>query len=217
MTQIREPGQLIRIGVLIAALAAIGGCRGLAFLAASEKQKNVQAECDKLGGRRVAVVVWAEPSTLDVYPLAQYHTARHVNYVFEVNRGRGELKGTSFVSATRVNDLQEQLGANGPLLSNADLAERLKVDIVIRIDLYEYTTRAPEANGLIKGRVSGNLAVQRAGQVEPLYRTELSAGYPEDSGIGLLDQSDDEVLNETMRRFADRVARKFYAHQVEYE
>ncbi len=209
----------VRLSALFLAIMLVApcGCGAAFYMMNSEKKKPVAAECDKLAGSKVAVVVWAEPSTLDLDPGANFRTARQIGLVLEQNASKKELKGASYVDVMKVIQLQEQLGNVGPTLSNAEIGKRLGADVVLRVDLYQYTTRAPEAQGLIKGAVSGNIVVQRVDEATPIYRTDVSASFPEGSTIGVLDYSDEEVLAEALRRFGEAVARKFYAHEVAYE
>jgi hypothetical protein len=202
---------------VLATMSSAGGCAKALFLMSDEKLKPVPAECDKLKGRRVAVVVWADPSTLDLDPFAGVRAAQQILYFLQLNRGRKELEGATFMDAPTVARVQEQLGSAGPLTQDAQVGEKLGADVVVRVDLFEYTTRAPEANGLIKGRVSGNLAVWPADATDAIYRAEVSAEFPEGTRIGVLDRGDEDVLNETLRIFGERVARKFHAHEVKYE
>src|SRR5438045_2955646 len=95
---------------LILSLFVGSGCQSMLFLMNSEKQKAVPAECDKLRGQRVALVVWAEHSTLDADPFACERTARAINLVFAANASKKELKGTTFVDQQTVSSMQEQLG-----------------------------------------------------------------------------------------------------------
>ncbi len=193
------------------------GCGSLLFLLNSEKLKSVAAECDKLRGQRVALVVWAEHSTLDADPFACERTARAISLFFSGNTGKKELRGTTFIDQQDVSKLQEQLGNVGPTLPNDEIARRLKADMVLRIDLFEYTTRPPEANGLILGKVSGNIALQSASEAAAVYRSEASATFPENSRMGSLDRTDEEVLTQTLNTFGELVARKFYAHEEKYK
>lgn len=201
---------------LLTLASLMAGCEGLYFLNADKKQK-VPAECDKLGGQKVAIVAWAEPSTLDMDPEAPYRVASIVAYFLDLNSGKKQLKGMSLVDCRKIVEWQEKQGTTGTTMSNADVAKAFGADVVMRIDLFDYTTRAPEANGLVMGRVGANVALQRASEAEPLYRTEISASFPEDSRTGVLDRSDGDVLNETLQRFGDALARKFYAHETAYK
>lgn len=197
--------------------AAPAGCQSMLFLMNDERLKPVAAECDKLRGQRVAIVVWADHSTLDVDPFACDRTARAVSLFMTSNGKKKELSGTTFIDAQTVSALQEQLGNTGPTLPNDDVAQRLKADMLLRIDLYEYTTRPPEARGLVLGKVSGNVTVQSVRDAAPLYTSEASATYPERTRMGLLDKTDEEVLTQTLNTFGELVARKFYAHEEKYK
>jgi len=207
-----------RAVLLIALLSLVqSGCAGLLYQMNSERKKKVPAECDKLAGRKVAIVVWAELSTLDEDYQACSRTAESIAYYLRQNTAKRQLRGTTFVDYHTVNDLQEQVGNLGPSLPNNEVATRLNADTILRVDLYEYTTRAPDAQGLKMGRISANITVFNRDEESPVYRTEASASFPEDSRIGVLDLSDRQVLDATMATFAERVARKFYDHEVAYE
>ena len=212
----RRPPVAACAGLLAAILPVLTGCQGLMYLFHSEDLKDVKAECDKLAGQRVAVVVWAEQSTLDADAFACDRTARAVLYFFAMNNRQKELKGTTFVPPEQVAEFQERVGNTGPTLPNDEVASRLKADAILRIDLFEYTTRPPEANGLILGRVSANVALYMTGEESAVYRTDVSASWPEDKRIGVLDKTDEEVLTNTLNLFGDRVSRKFFFHKEKY-
>lgn len=198
-------------------LAGLTGCQGLFFMLNSERKEKVTAECGKLAGKKVAIAVWADQSTLDMDPHAPFSTASSVEYFLRENAAKKELKGMTLVDSRTVADLQERLGNGGPMMPNGDLAKQVGADLVLRIDLFAYTTRASEANGLIMGQVGGNIMLQGVGDAEPIYRTEVSSQFPEDSKMGVMDKTDEEVLHETLRLFGESVARKFFSYERDYK
>ena len=98
-----RPYVVIPISVLFC--TAVSGC-GLAYFLVSQKKEQVQAEFSQLAGERIAVVVWAEPATLDLDPFARHRVGKSVRYHM--------LKGmpdTYFVDTRDVDEMQERIGS----------------------------------------------------------------------------------------------------------
>ena len=187
------------------------GCQ-LAYFLTPEQKKKVNAEFNQVGKKRVAVLVWAEQATLDYDALARDRVGRTITYYL-----KKELPEASFVESREVTDLQERSGRDWESMSNHELCEALKCDLLIRVDLLEYTTRAEAARELRKGRVRGTVNVYstdpRAG-VDSIYQTEVMATYPQSVNRQPLGLTDAEMLRETVEQFGLDVSRKFYAYEV---
>lgn len=188
------------------------GCQLGYFLTDPDATKKVPAEYDKIGGRRVAVVVWADRSTLDEYSNARRQVARSVNHYMKKN-----LEKAQFVPEPKVNTLQTQSGIDWEAMNNAELARELGCDLVLRIDLLEFTTRASDTPQLRKARISGNIRMYEARPVENLdavYDSDVKITYPPGSIHGSQDEDEADLLHAAVEYFGEMVARKFYQHEV---
>ncbi len=196
--------------VLLPAVAlASGGCQAMYFMTDPDQQKEVKAEYSKIGDRKMAVVVWADQATIDMYPRARQHVAKAVVYYISKNVPTARLVEPEAVEAIQARSRDWEGW------SNRQLAEKLQCDLLLRIDLLDYTTRAGGARELRKGRVRGTLHLYDVAQDEgreSVYQSDVAVTYPPGSIHGVPDMNDDQMFHETVDLFGQMVARKFYDH-----
>lgn len=204
------------IASLLVAASGIGsatGCQSAYFLTDPERKQAVPAEYRDLASKKVAIVVWAEQATLDMDALARHRVAESVKYHLESN-----IRSIRVVDPADVSRYQERHGMDWEAQGPQELCKQFDSDVILRIDLWEYTTRAQDARELRKGRIRGSVTVYGRDQprdADPLYSGEAAASYPEGSQ-GVLDQSDGEILRTTLDQFGRAVARKFHDHEISY-
>ncbi len=189
---------------------ATSGCQLGYFLVDPEKEQRVKAEYGRIGDRKLAIVVWADRSTLDIYPRARRRVGKAVAYYMEKH-----LPDARLVRAEEVARLQERSGIDWQAMSPKQLCERLSCDLILRVDLLEYTTRASGTRELRKGRVRATLNLYERSQTaseDAVYEAEVLETYPPASLHGAWDMDDGQILHETVEQFADAAARKFYDH-----
>ena len=192
------------------AFPALGGCAAAYFMTDPEKEKSVKAEYSKIGDRRVAVVVWSDHATRDMYPQVRYQVCKAVTYDLHKN-----LPSARFVEADEVRKLQERDSGDWENTPSKQLCERLKCDLLIRVDLLDFTTRATEAKELRKGRIRATVQVydgEQPGSEIPAYQTDVLVTYPPKSLHGVPDMEETEILHETVQLFGQTVGKKFYDH-----
>ncbi len=207
-------GAAVRMGVAVIFCAAVGigavGCQLFYFLS-PEHQEDVKAEYGKIGDRKVAVVVWADQTTIDEDRHVRRRVGKAVSYHLQKH-----LRDTPFVKESEIRKLQEDPYSDWEGLSNEELCGKLKCDMVLRVDLLDYTTRASDTRELRRGRVRATLTLYEGGKEgsrDAVYETEVLVTYPPDSKHGVPDMEDADLLHETVEYFANVVARKFYDHE----
>jgi hypothetical protein len=199
-------------GLLLPLLAASIGCQAAAtpwLLWGKEPTKEVPAEFPYLQGKKVCVLVWADPETLFEYPWVQLEISEHI-----VQAMKAHVEGISFVPNRKVVDLQR----SEPDWERADpatLGARFGVDRVLMIELMQYTTREPESPHLYRGRVAASVKVYDTDypQSAPVFKTTVETVYPPDS-VGQWGSDDRSIRKATMEAFAADVAGKFYNRRV---
>ena len=202
-----------QLACLAAFLCCSTGCQLPYFLMSDKKEKH-PAECNAISNQKVAVLVWAEQATLDADALARVRVGKTVTYYLKKN-----LTEATFVDPVTIARMQDRGQIDWEAMSNAELCKELKCDMLVRIDLLEYTTRALSARELRKGRVRGSVNLYSADATtggDAIYRSEVVATYPPSSTQGLLDQSDEDILRETVDEFGLAVARKFHAYETDF-
>ncbi|HVP12808.1 MAG TPA: hypothetical protein VMV94_16655, partial [Phycisphaerae bacterium] len=138
-----RPAILLTLGFL----AFSAGCQVGYFLTTSD-EKEVKADYGRIGDRKVAVLVWADQATLDEDPNVRKRICRSITYYLKKN-----LPGGETIPAEKVEALQERGSREWEDMSTRELCDRLNCDMVLRIDLLEYTTRAGNTPELRKGRI----------------------------------------------------------------
>lgn len=188
------------------------GCQTMFFLTDPDKGRPVPAEYNKIGKSKVSVMVWADQSTLDMDPKARRRVCEAIIYDMKKN-----LPKASFTPAREIQDFQENSGLKWETMSVAELCKQLHGDMILRVDLLEYTTRTSDSKELRRGRVRGTINLYQCGDAvseEAVYQTEIVTTYPTKSPVGMSDMSDFDLLREAINQFGQETARKFYDHEV---
>lgn len=206
-----------RFGVVLsmsAVLLLCGACQLPYFLMAKEPKRKVAAEYDKLGGKTVALIVWADQVTLDEDYAARHRVADNLRYY--IAQG---VKDVKFVDIREITDFQEKSGTDWESLTNVQLGRRFKADVVLRVDLLEYIPRTRESEAVRRSRIRATVGLYNVADSDrdkAVYSTEVMATFPANRKTDVLDRSDADMLNGVLRVFAEKVATKFYEHEVSY-
>ena len=191
-------------------LATSSGCQ-LGYFLTTNEDKDVKAEYGKIGSRSLAVVVWTDQATLDEDPNSRKRICKAITYYLKKNLPKADL-----IPAEKVEALQERGSKEWEDMSTKELCNRLKSDMILRIDVLEYTTRAAESHELHKGRIRATVNLYdgdpQAGR-EAVFQTEVVANYPPKSAHGVPNMDESDLLHETVEHFAEITARKFYDHK----
>lgn len=205
-----KPFAILFAGLLIAQ----SGCQSAYFAMLKEPKKKIAAEFDKLSGKTVAIVVWADQATLDEDYAARYRTADAVRYFLS-----RDMKDVKLVDIREITRFQESSGNDWEGMTNAELGKEFKADFVLRIDLLEYTTRARDSREVRKGHVRATVSVYdvtKPGSDRAVYGTEVAAAYPTDAKVDIMNASDSSILNGALQIFGEKVAQKFVEHEESY-
>jgi len=205
---------ILRIGLALAIVATAAGCQEQYFLMLKEPKKKVGAEFGKLEGKTSAIVVWCDQATLDQDPNARYRVADTVRYYLA-----RDIRKAKFVNVRDITDFQDKSGSDWEGMTNAELGKRFRADYVIRVDLVEYTARARDAREVRKGRIRATVSVfdvEGPSGERPVYSTDVTASYPQDSRTDVMNASDLDIINGALRAFGEKVAQKFHEHEESY-
>ena len=202
---------------LASACCLTGGCQFLmaaAILAGPPKEK-VLAEFNRLEGKKVLILVWAEPETLIEYPYARFEVARYVG-----DKVQAHVPGITVIDQREVEDYLEQL--YDAEYDPEKTGKKFDAELVVYMELLEYSMRDPHTPQLYKGTIHSSVWVyEMHGEGEEIDEFELDEAFaqvPEGKNVvGVLDSSGLEIRKMTYEKFAELVARKFYDHEVEIE
>ncbi len=209
--------------VLILALAATaltaGGCNVLAFplyVFAQQPMKSVPPEFNGLGGKYVALVVHSGPEVLLDYPTIQLQISEIV--AAELRR---HVRGISFVTPPRVIRYQSE-DPRWDALPPERLCKTFDCDYVLLITLVEFAAREMESLHLARGRMQADVKLYgRPGGAKPglqwSSKQPLQVMHPPADQQAVATADESGVQAETIRLFAEALARKFYKHKVPIE
>lgn len=211
--QSMDPMRLTGAAALLVLIAV--GCAPLGFLASGfEKDtKKVQREAQYPGlvDGNVAVMVVADEYTLFHFPEAPLSVCRAVSARLADN-----IDSLTVMDPQLVMDYQ----ADNPYwhaVPYNELIDNLHVDAIVLIDLIEYRTHEPGNAHVWQGVITGNVGVIEKHTADPdnfVFYTTVTANFPEDNPVGLLDSDDQTVQLGMLSLFSRDAGGLFYDHEV---
>lgn len=208
-TQTRRGLQAAGLLLLLAGgLVGAAGCRLITapiLMWGKEPTKEVVAEYPYLSGKKVALLVWAEPYTLFEFPNLQLEISEHVRVALKTY-----VPEITVVPNRPIVEYQTQ-NPNWDRENPALIGDRFGAERVLLIELTHFTTRPPDAPHLYRGHAAANVKVYDTSEPDalPAYQTPLDVQYPPDSH-GSYDTDQRDIRRTTMQRFAAELAKKFY-------
>jgi len=192
------------------AVATLAGCNWLTPLVfVLPDKKRVPAEFDKLRGKSVVVMVWAEPETLYDYPHIRLELASFIG-----DKIRAQVQDAHLADVRKVEGFVEQTteAAYNPRM----VGEHFDADMVVYVELLGFQLRDPDAPDFLQGRVQASVGVYDL-TVDPdeaqYYELQSVTTVCPDQPVLFTPTGAVVVRNETYAKFSEAVARKFYQHE----
>jgi hypothetical protein len=193
-----------------------GGCNYLGYfgylVAPEEPAKTIQAEFKDLPGKTLAVVVFAEPKLLYDYPFVRDEISGAVGD--QLTRNVEHLKAVSPRQIVRYQQENPEWDSEG----RTALGKALQCDYVLHISVVEFSTLEQGSEYLHRGRITAQATLYKTSLPEAsacAWRgNEVRLAYPENEPVGQVVEDDRALRIETIRRFADLLAKKFYKHEI---
>ncbi|UCC29198.1 MAG: hypothetical protein JSU86_13460 [Phycisphaerales bacterium] len=203
--------------ILLSLLPFVASCNLLTPLVfIGEHRKKVSPEFDKLAGRRVAILVWTDPSTLFDYPYARFELATYIGDKLYPEMTRRELD-TEVIDPRDVEDFIQK-NVNAEIDPNA-VGDAFDADYVVYVEVLKFQFRNPEQPQFLRGEIHASVSVHDVrADPDQLRRYELApvqCQYPDGAPILMTATNPRLIRQATYRKFAEQVARKFYEHTVE--
>jgi len=199
------------------AATSLAGChlgKFLVYLVAPQTKK-VAAECPKLPGRSVVIVVYCDRRVQYEYPNVCLSLSSAVAEELARN-----VKKLNVIDPRRVVRYQDG-NIYWEEMDKTQLGKAFGADYILFLSLVEYGTREPGSLNLYRGRINAQVSLYDVSMPERDARVwqarSLRAVYPEHSPAGVLRESDGAVRDKVERLFADKLAKKFYDHKVRIE
>jgi hypothetical protein len=206
---VKAPLRIVAIACCLA-LTLAAGCNlvGPLVMITPEPTEDVPAEFNRLEGKKVAVLVWAQPETMLQFPHVRTELASQIAYQM-----RSQLKNTQVVPPEQIADYQNR-NLNWDAVPPTQIGKQFGADYVVFVELLEYSTRDPKTPTLFSGRAKASVVVHDV--ADPTARWSLTpetAQYP--TGNARLANVDDTTIHrQLLEILGSRVTLKFYDHQV---
>jgi hypothetical protein len=183
-----------------------------------DTRQKVPAEFDKLAAGRVAVVVWVPPETLFHYPHARFEIASHVGDKLVVEMSSRQTR-IDVVDPRNVEDFLQRVP--DAQVDPQRVGRNFDADFAIYIELTEFQMRDVDRPQFVQGRLGASVVLHDLRSDPDQHRRyELrpeTAVYPTDRPLPQSASNSMTVRDQTYRKFAEQVARKFYEHTIDTE
>jgi len=198
--------------------AASAGCEilGQAIavgIAPRHPKKKIEAEFD-LKAKRLVIVPYAGNDVLFEYPTAPLEVSREIVHQVIGNLGK---RVESIIHPVQVARWQES-NLEWPNMSLEAIAETFEADVLLYVELEQYTMLESGSPNLMRGQVRARIQVVEAGaEANPVYESRVETQFPEQRPVAEGEVSLRRIRAVTTRLFARDVVRRFYDHEVPRE
>ena len=197
------------------------GCGAISYLVEgltpTGKGEWVAAENEALSkDKKVLILVYAD----DAYYSGQY---QHADVRYETAAMVAEQMRSKLAVDVVDPAIVEQFQRSNPNWTDRHPSrigrERYRADLVLYIELQEFTMTSKEFGGLLRGSMEGACSLfttSESGSEAELWRKRVNAVYPPDMPELTETGAEGRVRDETMKLFAERVVKNFYGHYEPY-
>jgi hypothetical protein len=198
-------------GMLFGLLLLLGpGCSWLTpLIFMGEHKERVPAEFDRLSGKTVAVVVWADQDVLFDYPFVRMELGLHI-----ADRLWANVDNVEMVDGRKLEDYMQRRLANAvdPIVIGKEFA----AEMIVYVELLDFQIRDPSSPDFLNPRIDASVvAYDLTVDPDEPRQYELEPVEVERRGK-LFNETSAQVARKALyEEFAETVARKFYDHEIE--
>ncbi len=193
----------------------LGGCEaaslfgGMAQNFEYSKQIEVLSKYDGLENQTVAVLVQCDMATMYEHPDLELSIATGVAL-----RIQKEVPGVKVVDPRRVHTWKFRT-PQWSSMSFGEMADRLDVDRLVHVDLYEYRLHPPGNRFLWDGVCAANVGIIERGGYDPdtfVDSFNVENRFPDLEGVGQDNASREQIRTGLLGPFVQRTAWLFHTH-----
>lgn len=195
------------MAMLMTASAAISGC---GMLGGQQQSYPVSAEYYGLADKKVAIVVFTMPATID-----EFAGTREEISAFVLNQMQQHLPKTSVLDPKQVIEWQ-----NGTMnwfgLSEMDIGKHFQVDRVLSIQVVDYSLHKSIGYSDMQGHIRAQAKVvdvdapDRASQTP--WTGVVDVTWPPDRPLDPTQTNENAVRQRVLENFSTELVRHFYDH-----
>ena len=208
--------KLVWLGLLFAVALPVG-CKqlgGLLYIMTPPRVQKVSAEFPGLKNHSLAIVIFADEATQYEYPNARLTLAAKIAENLKDN-----VKNVRVVQPIAVARYQDE-NIHWDVERKAEIGRDLEVDYVLFVSLVVYSTREPGHLSAYQGRIAGEAKLYETEKKEGEncvweHEDDLEVTWPRVARYSA--RVEPVIRQETERRFADMLAKKFYNHKVQLD
>ncbi|MBI3834266.1 MAG: hypothetical protein HY287_08055 [Planctomycetes bacterium] len=203
--------------VFVASLAFCASCNLAKPLAVFiQPKRSVAAEFDKLGGSKVAILVWTDPSTYFDYPHVRFELATYVGDKLNAEMAQRN-RPVEIVDARDVEDYVQKVP--DAAIDPAKVGKQFNADYVVYLEITEFQIRDAQQPQFLRGKIRATVSVHDSHSTASMLRrfelTPVECVYPEKQSVLMTATNSPLVREAVYRKFAEYVSRKFYQYTEE--
>jgi len=213
---------ILRVGgtlsLLLVCLAS-SGCNIVGFFGtvyAEATPKRVDAQYEGLNGQKFALVVYADRAIMADFPGVTDQLTNTINETLRAELPSSNREGSETQYVPPLTLLSWL--ANHPrwrVMMPDELGEKLGVDRLVLVELYNFQLNDPGNRYLWKGEAVGNIRVYELDSAlpnDPMFDRNVAVKFPDTDGYTEADMSASTVTAALLQRFTLRAAWLFFDH-----
>jgi hypothetical protein len=191
------------------------GCGNIMyFIWPFDRTVTVPAEFDGLEDHTVAIVVFAQETTLFEHPRVPLHLSTIASAML-----RKEIESVTTVDPMKVTAYQSK-NINWAEMDRTALGKALKADFVLFVSLVEFSTVEEGYVDLLRGHINGEAKLFDCSkpEIDSLVWTcpNIRLEFPKTPTVR--NARNEEAIRMTiLKMFSDKLTKKFYSHEVNRE
>ncbi len=199
----------LAIGVTLVGCGLEGLVGGMAQNFEYAKKIEVHPEYTGLANESVAVIVQTDMATMYEYPNVDLLMASGV-----AGRLQMHVEGVRVLDPRLVNSWQFRT-PQWSALAFGEMAERLNVNRIVYIDVYEYRLNPPGNRYLWDGVCAANVSIIERDSYDPdmfVDTFNIVTAFPDMEGVGRESASAAQIQDGVLAKFIEHSAWLFYTH-----
>ena len=208
----------ITVTLSLALALLLSGCNEVAYffavIAPPDVVEEVKADYPDLPGHTVAVIVHVPDEVHYTHPTAPLEISAIISKQLSEN-----VENVNTINPYRIDKLQRE-NLHWDTLPKTELAEKLGADYVLFISVLELSTREPGSQHLYRGKITAECTLYDGSVAEVdsqvWYCSRLASRFPPGGQFSTAD-SDEPIRLETISSLAQKLAKKFYDHEIKID
>ena len=190
-----------------------GGCgRMMYFFWPFGRTETIHAEFEGLKGRSVAVVIFAKDNTQYEHPWAMLNLSSMTSA-----RLRANVEDLTTIDPKKITAYQRK-NLHWQAMDKTELGKTLKAEFILHISLVEFSTAEKGYVDTLRGTINGEIKLYDCSKPEDdamVWTCEnITVQFPKVPTVRT-PKNEAAIRSEILTQFSDKLAKKFYTHDVD--